>query len=212
MTYLKKIHKNFGKNNNTKFREELLMGTRNLTCVIKDGDYKVAQYKVAQYGQWDGHPEGQGLIALNLLQNMELEKLKEQVSKVEFISSREIDKMIDGVAGSWAKIYPEFSRDTGAEILSIVYNSEKPTKLCNEINFVTDSLFCEWAYVVDLDKNTFEVYEGFNQQPLEQFERFYDIPSKDSGSNGFYQVKQVATFDLNNLPTKDHFLQTLKKS
>jgi len=28
------------------------MGTRNLTCVMKDG-----QYKVAQYGQWDGYPE-----------------------------------------------------------------------------------------------------------------------------------------------------------
>ena len=27
------------------------MGTRNLTCVFKDGEYKVAQY-----GQWDGYP------------------------------------------------------------------------------------------------------------------------------------------------------------
>lgn len=31
------------------------MGTRNLTAVYLDG-----QYKVAQYGQWDGYPEGQG--------------------------------------------------------------------------------------------------------------------------------------------------------
>lgn len=35
------------------------MGTRNLTAVYLDG-----QYKVAQYGQWDGYPEGQGITAL----------------------------------------------------------------------------------------------------------------------------------------------------
>lgn len=28
------------------------MGTRHLTAVVIDGDYKVAQY-----GQWDGYPE-----------------------------------------------------------------------------------------------------------------------------------------------------------
>lgn len=31
------------------------MGTRNLTAVYIDGEYKVAQY-----GQWDGYPEGPG--------------------------------------------------------------------------------------------------------------------------------------------------------
>ncbi len=31
--------------------------------------------------------------------------------------------------------------------------------------FLADSLFCEWAYVVNLDERTFEVYEGFNKDP-----------------------------------------------
>ena len=40
------------------------MGTRNLTAVYIDGEYKVAQY-----GQWDGYPEGQGMTALTFLRD-----------------------------------------------------------------------------------------------------------------------------------------------
>ena len=36
------------------------MGTRNLTKVIDSNGVT----KVAQYGQWDGYPSGQGLNAL----------------------------------------------------------------------------------------------------------------------------------------------------
>ncbi len=43
-------------------------GTRNLTCVVVGGEYKVAQY-----GQWDGYPSGQGLTALNFLRGMDRE-------------------------------------------------------------------------------------------------------------------------------------------
>jgi hypothetical protein len=35
----------------------------------------------------------------------------------------------------------------------------------NAKGFPLDSLHCEWAYVVDLDKQRFEVYKGFQQTP-----------------------------------------------
>jgi hypothetical protein len=43
------------------------MGTRNATIVIKDN-----KTKVAQYGQWDGYPSGQGVTALNFLRQANL--------------------------------------------------------------------------------------------------------------------------------------------
>lgn len=38
------------------------MGTRHLIAAVIDGEYKIAQY-----GQWDGDPEGQGLTVLDFL-------------------------------------------------------------------------------------------------------------------------------------------------
>jgi hypothetical protein len=38
------------------------MGTRNLVAVQIDG-----QYKIAQYGQWDGYHSGKGLEVLEFL-------------------------------------------------------------------------------------------------------------------------------------------------
>ena len=38
------------------------MGTRNVTMVIHKGETKVAQY-----GQWDGTPDGQGVTILGFL-------------------------------------------------------------------------------------------------------------------------------------------------
>jgi hypothetical protein len=37
--------------------------------------------------------------------------------------------------------------------------------MLNAFDFIRDSLFCEYAYVVNLDDGLFEVYEGFQREP-----------------------------------------------
>ena len=49
------------------------MGTRNLTTVIKN-----SETKVAQYGQWDGYPGGQGLTALKFLLKTDLSEFSKK--------------------------------------------------------------------------------------------------------------------------------------
>lgn len=67
----------------------------------------------------------------------------------------------------------------------------------------TDSLFCEWGYLFNLDTGTFEVYEGFQQSPHKQG-RFAN--RGDVGSSGYYPVRRVATFVLKQPPTTAEFL------
>jgi hypothetical protein len=177
------------------------MGTRNLTCVYKNGEYKVAQY-----GQWDGYPEGQGITILEFLKKVKMDEFSKAIDECRWITQEELDKIDkdinNGILINWQKYYPELSRDTGGEILELITFKNKRI-LNNSINFANDSLFCEWAYVVDLDKNTFEVYKGFNKERLSETERFYNAENNEKEYNSVILVKR---FDLNNLPTKEEFI------
>ncbi|MBT4875451.1 MAG: hypothetical protein HON48_09620 [Desulfobacula sp.] len=194
------------------------MGTRNLTAVFMDGEYKVAQY-----GQWDGYPSGQGVDILNILKNAKKDILKNQLKKVRFIDPEKDKKFIDEYDAKapkyigdpetrtqdqihWFESYA--SRDLGGKILSSIINStDDEMVLKNSINFAGDSLFCEFAYVVDFDKNTFEIYQGFNKEKIDKSERFASF--KCDGDE-YKQVKFVHSFDLECLPDKKEFLEILE--
>lgn len=179
------------------------MGTRNLTAVVLDGEYKIAQY-----GQWDGNPGGQGATICAFLSNTDnINKFRTNLSKVRFFEPQGQDKEFaeayDKNAPMWSsepdKRTPEqkrwfttyMTRDLGGEILNnVAWSADDEIILKNEINFAADSLFCEWAYVVDLDNEKLEVYKGFNKTPLTETDRFYFLEAKSE--RGYHPVRKVA--------------------
>lgn len=231
------------------------MGTRNLTMVISDGETKVAQY-----GQWDGYPEGQGTTVLAFLQKVDLKKFRERLKSISFFSKKELqeiekkDKETGGEESN--RLYrekPWLSRDLGGEILNaIMYdkytgNDEdyrkrdkkefKVTvdKLQDQTSFAGDSLFCEWLWLIDLDKKTFEAYKGFNNTELAEGERFKYLEKeclKDAVEKAkrlaqregktltkkeiseikidYYPVRHIVTFKLNKLPKPSEFIDAFE--
>lgn len=190
------------------------MGTRNLTAVYVDG-----MYKIAQYGQWDGYPEGQGMTCLDfakkfLSNKTDREAFADKVRACRFITEVEVEQrnaMIQsGQVKNWTKVWPELSRDTCANILEMVARSENGLVLHNNLEFAADSLFCEWAWVIDLDAGTFEGYRGFNQtQELTAEDRFYFLVEKQRGD--YKAVTLAAKWSLDELPEKDAFLEAFKE-
>lgn len=191
------------------------MGTRNLTIVKHKGEYKVAQY-----GQWDGYPSGQGLTVLEFARslctvNTLLEFTRKvdavQVASIEYIN--DINKRIDNDdLKDWTSEYPELSWDTCAKILQMIMDRPPGIKLKDDINFAADSLFCEWAYVIDLDDGTFEAYQGFNRSPLKSEDRFFFLSGSRPQGYGedFYPIKLYpgAKWNLQALPTQEEFVST----
>lgn len=198
------------------------MGTRNLTAVYYNGEYRIAQY-----GQWDGYPEGQGHTVLEFLNNpkVDLEKFKEYLMKLSWITEEEYrtrwaeaganpdsDFVDMKIAEDFRELYPELSRDTGAGVLERVYEKKGELKLQNNIEFAQDSLFCEWAYVIDLDANTLEVYRGFVLEPIEGDERFFneEPPEKNKTGNTYYPISLFHRYSLEELPSADEFIEQMR--
>lgn len=196
------------------------MGTRNLTLVRKDGDYKVAQY-----GQWDGYPEGVGADILQVLNIYKPERIGEVVEGLAEITSEELRARLDecGANGStWVGLdvseaftarWPWLSRDcSGGHFLRLllgetvkrsnVFRSAPDwtgpvDKIRLDKDFVYDSLFCEFCYLIDLDRNVFEVYGGFKKSPGTPPPGYEDKPNED----GYYPVSLAGSWPLSELPT-----------
>jgi len=171
------------------------MGTRHLTVVMLDG-----KHRVAQYGQWDGYPECTGGIVLDFLKKMNRSKFEAALRACSFLSKMEMSALEE----DWKREYPQLSRDVGAEILGMIQELGG-LKLKDTIDFVKDSLFCEYAYVIDLDNDRLEVYEGFQKSPLPESERFYGDgkPNED----GYFPVKLGKAYPLNKLPSIERLVK-----
>lgn len=169
------------------------MGTRHLTCVFSND-----KMRVAQYGQFDGYPDGAGRNICDFIQSNDMNAFSSKIEKVTQISEEDLKKIHSNFSSNdgwmtleesnrFAAQHPEFHRNTGSDILSLIMKSEEGLRVNLATDFANDSLFCEYAYVVNLDTNMLEFYKGF-QKEVHSRGRF---ASSDSSEDGYYPVKLV---------------------
>ena len=134
------------------------MGTRHLTIVVLN-----QEYKVAQYGQWDGYPSSAGAIIVNFLREViskgDLDRFTSRISQCSFLKENQLQEILRD--DPELDKNPQFSRDTGCGVLELILHSPGGILLSSHVEFAADSLMCEYAYVIDLDKQRLEVYRGF---------------------------------------------------
>ena len=165
------------------------MGTRGITQVNM-GNKPV----VAQYGQWDHYPSGQGITALNFLRRRKgkFDTFKKKLSRVRFATDEDDKKMTEylnsiGSINGWVtmeqstlynKKYPYLSRDHGARILDLINKSTKKDDvlLVDDSTYPTneESFGCEGVYTIDFDKNTFTA----NYHGHEKIYQLDDLPTQ----------------------------------
>lgn len=211
------------------------MGTRGLTMVVVDGEIQVAQY-----GQWDHYPSGQGRTACAFIREYafsrttvdghscvvyapeKLDKFRDAVKRVHKLTDSDLDALYQGVLGDGTKnewityedsqkmkvALPQIHRDMGAQILLWIWNNMEhpdfglPIKgVTLSSSFAADSLFCEWAYVLDLDRNVLEIYKGGQETPPSSG-RFKDFPVQADRHKTFYPVDLLVEIPFSQVTDK----------
>lgn len=137
------------------------MGTRHYQRVIN----KKGITKVAQYGQWDGYPSGQGKDILNYLRNCNLETYQKHLDTLREPTKKEV-KVINADK-NWAKTYPYLSRDCGSKIHQMI--EDGIVKFVGLMPKEEADKWCEGFYTIDFSKNEFitEFYDTIVSFPID---------------------------------------------
>lgn len=193
------------------------MGTRGLTGFVVDGQEKLG------YQQYDSYPEGVGVEVLTYLRMVMETKGVESLRK----KARDLKLVSDAVPPTQediARLGKYTDLKVGAQSTSDWYCLTREThgKLdlildCGYIedqsSFASDSLFCEWAYVVDLDEGVLEVYCGFQTKP-HTAGRFANrkVVERESSGDKYYPITLLHTWPLDKLPDETTFVETLAEA
>jgi hypothetical protein len=177
------------------------MSTRGFLTFVAEGVEKTT------YNHCDSYPEGLGADVLKWLRDQDLTMVREKATALRVAAkdskptAEDIERLKDFArtyVGSqqlddWYVLLRETQGDPGLMLEAGVIEDGS--------DFPTDSLFAEWGYVVDLDAQTFEVYEGFQHHTHDKG-RF----ASREGRAGYAPVALLKSYPLADLPTTESFL------
>ena len=160
------------------------MGTRGLAGFrLNNKDYLF-------YNHLDSYPKGLGIEFLNFVKNMNSEKIRTMLTKAEIVenSNKGISSYDD-----FLEAYSNYK--------------EKKLKLHLKNGFIKDSLFCEWAYIYDIDTKELEIYTGFNVIKVLQPER-YAIEYNEFSPN-YYACRLLTKISYNSFSKAEKILSQI---
>jgi hypothetical protein len=173
------------------------MSTRGIIGFVIDGDEKLT------YNHSDSYPSWLGVQTLKWLRDANLADVYAKARALRMVDDA------PGVNPNSDQSYYWKLRDLQGDWQATL---DAGLMHAGGSDFALDSLFCEWGYVIDLDRPSLEVYRGFQRAPHTDG-RFADRnPEGEPSVSGstYYPVRLVARWGLEELPTEDEFLAVLE--
>lgn len=146
------------------------MGTKGAFGLYRNGQTK------ATYNHYDSYPSELGEDIVFSIAKASLKKLNNTFDNIVLVRDNsqpikeqieECAKVVDvGDNKEWYWILRDAQGDLD------VYVKKGLKYMIDGQSFLKDSLFCEWAYIINLDDNVLEVYKGFQELP--DYNRYYD--------------------------------------
>lgn len=173
------------------------MGTRGIYGFYKNGIDKLT------YNHYDSYHEGLGKNVVDFIKNTTIDEMNEVFEKIVLVS----DVMPTKEQIEECSLYTNLNvsnqntndwycllRDAQGD-LNVYKNGLK--YMIDDKEFIKDSLFCEYGYIINLDENILEVYEGFQTSP--QTNRYITDKPCDSGGK-YFNCALVGKYKFDNLP------------
>ena len=168
------------------------MGTRGCYGFRKNGIDKLT------YNHYDSYPDYLGKIMVNFCKETSLDEMNEIFDRLILVDEggkptpeqiEECKKYYDG----------SVSRQTPEDWYCLLRNAQgEPKEYKNGLRYMTDangfiksSLWCEYAYIINLDTKKLEFWAGYQNTP--DPDNRYGTEKNDSG---YYPCKMVAEYSL----------------
>lgn len=190
------------------------MGTRGLIGLrFKNKDYLT-------YNHYDSYPEGIGVDILHELRKMDIEKVKKHIPSIILIDENhkpskkhkiELKQYTNDKVGG-PSTGTDFDKLDWYQVLRNAQGTLKPyidgtlKYMIDSHEFINDSLFCEWGYIVNFDENCLEVWLGF-QKKVDKSNRY----GQTANDGGYYPCKLIKKYNLFKLPTQERFVKELTR-
>lgn len=177
------------------------MGTRGAIGFRIDGQDKVT------YNHFDSYPNGLGCTVIETVRTWGDDDLGGAARRVIMVDADSKPSPLEmsryfplanlgvstGSVTEWYCLLREIQGELAPYIDGTVDH------MIDSRGFLGDSLFCEWAYIVNMDERTVEVYQGFNKNPQAPG-RYANAPVD---SMGYCGVALIATLPLDFLRELD---------
>ncbi|NCQ52119.1 hypothetical protein GW796_09555 [archaeon] len=155
------------------------------------------------YNHFDSYPDGLGNSVLTFIKGETLESLKKTASNIVLVNSEDIpsaeqvkecDKWTNvGVGNQSTEDWYCVLRKSQGDLLSY---SNGLKYMIDSSSFLLDSLFCEYAYIINTDSNMLEFYVGFNKLQLNGKGRYANKKAISDQDNGYFGVALVGKYRL----------------
>lgn len=171
------------------------MGTRGLYGFRKNGVDKTT------YNHYDSYPDGLGnnvLLFVNSHNLKELNDIYDKIILVDETSTPTVEQIkecmdyldLDVSNQSVEDWYCLLRKAQG----DLEHYSGNLKYMIDNHDFILDSLFCEYAYIINLDTNKLEFWRGF-QMSEDSNSRYHADVSEDSNS-GYFACRLIKEYDL----------------
>ena len=187
------------------------MGTRGLCGFRKNGMDKLT------YNHYDSYPSYLGEIMVEFCKTTSIKEMNDIFDRIVLVeegstpTQTQIDECIEFYNGgvSTGKVEDWYCLLREAQGNPNVYKRGLKYMIDNQ-GFIHDSLFCEYAYIINLDTNCLEFWVGFQTKPCNA--NRYGIEGRESyGGSSYYPCKMVAYYSLDTEQTIEEIVDDMNK-